>query len=856
MTQPFLTVFAQVQTTSFQTTEFDLPETTTGILLVLFGLAALFGLTFWTSLRDTRFLHVGWRTALLTFRCLVLLLALIILLNPRQRTQTTQIQKSRVGILVDTSLSMAYPATAAVSRPDAEGAATEGANAESADAAEQETRAQAIQRILVESGALDRLSQTHSISVYGFDSTLVGPQAIVSGGQTTFVAEEPSAADGAVQDSEAESGTARVDLASGDQPSQADIQQKWQQILQPRGAETRLGESLHQLIGQMAGRTLSGIVVLSDGRSNAGLDVQSAALRAQRSETRLITAGVGSDQPQVNLWLAGMQSPSDVHRGDPFDVSVTVQGNGLEGQSGVIELYQQTAGSDGKDRRKIEEQAFQFSEEGLPADVSFQQQLSVPGKYEYVAIAKLSDEEFRELSLDDNQRRREVEVTDRKVKVLVISSGPMRDYQFVRNTLYRHSGIESDVWLQSVEEDSLSFVTQEAEKLLTEFPATEAELFEYDVIVAFDADWSLLSSPQQKHLNRWVDEHSGGIIFVAGELFTPELARDAEKYRDVAVLYPVILGRMLSELSVTQRADKAWPVQLTPEGRGSEFLKIADATGKADVDLWKQFRGIYRSYPVRGVRDGAVVLAKYGNPRARTQDGQPPFLASQFYGKGRTMFVSSAETWRLREISAEGHQRFWTSLIREVGQGRRSRGRSRGLLLLDRTEVSPGQTVTIRAQLYDSRMQPLQRESVPLSIIDADGRPVAVPDALRGDPRRPGQYVNTFRPGRQGQFRMTVPVPESSDVLQANIEVVLPNLESEDPSQNVELLTRLTQETGGEYLGLQELVEKLPELLVDRTEPVVVDEQLKTLWDRQWLMWLMVGLLSLEWGLRRMVRLS
>ncbi len=96
---------------SFQTTEFDLPESTFSILLLLVGLVALFGVAIWTSLRDSRFLKTGWRGGLLVLRLLVLVSILVVLLNPRQRTQTTQIQKSRVGVLVDTSLSMAYPVT-------------------------------------------------------------------------------------------------------------------------------------------------------------------------------------------------------------------------------------------------------------------------------------------------------------------------------------------------------------------------------------------------------------------------------------------------------------------------------------------------------------------------------------------------------------------------------------------------------------------------------------------------------------------------------------------------------------------------------------------------------------------------
>ncbi|MEZ6059538.1 MAG: hypothetical protein R3C19_04165 [Planctomycetaceae bacterium] len=845
-----MTTFAQTsafETEFYRTTEFDLPGSTAGLLALAAGLVVVFGLAIRTSLRDSRFLSNGWRVALLLPRLLVLLLVLAILFNPRQRTQTTQIQKSRVGVLLDTSLSMAYAVRDA-----------ESSDVQSASTEPPLTRAGEFQSAFVDGGLLKQLGETHAVSLYTFDSVLSGPLALYSDGELTFAQVEDGAGETVADEAgggDLPSDAARVSL-SNTQASPDNAGQRWSEIVQPRGAETRLGEALHQLIGQMSGRTLSGIVVFSDGRSNAGLDAQVAATRAERSETRVITVGLGGVRPQVNIWIAGMQSPSDVHNGDPFDISVIVQGNGAAGAAGTVTLFRQSAGSDGSDRQKAAEQRFELSEEGLPSEVTFQQQLDVPGNYEYIASVELSGSAVAELTLDDNERRREIEVTDRKLRVLLISSGPMRDYRFVRNTLFRHSGIDSDVWLQTVTDENLGMVSQEATRLLIEFPKTEAELFEYDVIVTFDPDWSRLSSEQQTFLNRWVAEHSGGLVVVAGEIFTPELAANTEKYRDIAVLYPVVLNRLLSELKVTQRADEPWPIQLTPEGRASDFLRITDAEGNAGTNLWQVFRGIYRSYPVRSVRDGAVVLARYGNPRARTEEGQPPFLASQYYGSGRTMFVGSAETWRLRGISPEGYQRFWTSLIREVGQGRRRRGRSRGLLLLDRTEVSPGQPVTIRAQLYDSRMQPLQTESVPVSIVDAGGRPVAVPDTLRGDARRPGQYVSVFRPSRQGSYRVTLPVPESSDMLQANIEVVLPNLESENPSQNVSLLTRLAADTGGQYLTMDQLSEQLARLLPDRSEPIVVDEQLTTLWDRRWLMYLMIALLSAEWALRRVVRLS
>lgn len=589
----------EADTRAFTSTELDLPESTPGILIAVAGLAALFTITIRTSLRDTRFLSRTARTLLLVPRLLVLALLLIVLLNPRTRTQLSRLEKSRVGIVIDTSLSMQWPATDPAPANSTSGsAATPGTAAPGTPepaSAVGESRSDAVIRKLLVSPVLEELSRDHSVSVYTFDSTLTGPWAIISEGTVRFVSPE-AAADAA----DATSASA-ADAPEGSTPVAAvtlgnevvaatpvplnapQLAQRWQQVLQPRGIETRMGESVYQLVGQLAGRTLSGVVVVSDGRSNAGLDAEPARLRAERSGTRLLSVGVGSLRPQLNLRLAGMQSPEDVHQGDPFDLQVAIQGSAAVGQSAVVKLFQQSAGSNGSDRRQVAEETASIPEDGLPTGIRFTQTLSVPGRYDFIARVE-SASGTAEITLTDNERRRTIEVTDRKMQVLIISSGPMRDYQFVRNTLFRHSGVTSDVWLQSVTEENSGMVSQEARRLLTKFPATEAELFEYDVIVAFDPDWSQLSVEQQSFLNRWVSEHSGGLVVVAGEIFTPRLAENPDATRDVSVLYPVLLARVAPGLQSPQRADEAWPVVPTAEGRVAEFLKIADEQGNADIE--------------------------------------------------------------------------------------------------------------------------------------------------------------------------------------------------------------------------------------------------------------------------------
>jgi hypothetical protein len=99
-----------------------------------------------------------------------------------------------------------------------------------------------------------------------------------------------------------------------------------------------------------------------------------------------------------------------------------------------------------------------------------------------------------------------------------MAGGPMRDFIFLRNQLYRDKEVVSDVWLQSGKPG----ISQEAHEILYKFPETEEELFEYDAIVAFDPDWEQLSAEQVMLLERWVAEKAGGLVIVTGPVFTPQ----------------------------------------------------------------------------------------------------------------------------------------------------------------------------------------------------------------------------------------------------------------------------------------------------------------------------------------------
>ncbi|NBX30996.1 hypothetical protein EBR04_11240, partial [bacterium] len=87
----------------------------------------------------------------------------------------------------------------------------------------------------------------------------------------------------------------------------------------------------------------------------------------------------------------------------------------------------------------------------------------------------------------DDVQAADIEVVERITQVLIVSSGPGREYQFLRNLLHRDRTFAVDVLLGT----ATSGVAQDARRMLDAFPASDEALAAYDAIVAIDPDWRL-----------------------------------------------------------------------------------------------------------------------------------------------------------------------------------------------------------------------------------------------------------------------------------------------------------------------------------------------------------------------------
>jgi hypothetical protein len=410
-------------------------------------------------------------------------------------------------------------------------------------------------------------------------------------------------------------------------------------------------------------------------------------------------------------------------------------------------------------------------------------------------------------------------------------------------------------------------MSQEADKLLGEFPSTREDMFEYDCVVAFDPDWKLLNSTQLGVLEKWVGEQGGGLIVAPGPV---DAGRGVDSWIQdpgmtiVRNLYPVdFFGRLGVTENNMYASTEPWPLEFTREGMSADFLWLADSA-VASNEAWKAFPGVYSYYPVRGPKPGATVYARFSDPRVSQNGEGPVYFAGQFYGAGRVFYLGSTEMWRLRGNNEEYFTQFYTKLIRNVAQGRLMRGSNRGVLLIGQDRYMLGNTVEIRAQLTNIRLEPLEAQTVSVQVRQPDEKTQTV--VLRADPSRLGAFIGQFTALQEGTYQLDLAIPESdNEHLTRRVQVKASDLERENPRRNDAVLGTIAKGTGGKYyIGLNAALAPatgvpLVEELKDRTCVVVRPETPDPKKDEEWLRWLMVGLcgvLCLEWLIRRLLKLA
>ncbi|MCC9655463.1 VWA domain-containing protein [Rhodopirellula halodulae] len=648
----------------------------------------------------------------------------------------------------------------------------------------------------------------------------------------------------------------------------------WDQIIVAGGAQSRIGDALRSVLVDHDPTTLAGVIVITDGQNNGGATLTSALALARRGEVPVYPVGMGSSQPPTNIRVVDLEVPRRVYPGDKFVVASVLQATGTSEMEVDVELVDALDNEGAADEGSangsttlpggvvLETQRITLQPDATLTDLRFEIEPQTVGRRRLAVRVVVPAEDRNDT---DNMQTARYEVVARKLRVLAIAGGPTREYRFVRNLLYRDESVQLDVWLQT----GMQGMSQDADELLSAFPATAEDLFEYDAVVMFDPDWSAIDASSLDLLDRFLTEQAGGLVLVAGPVFHPKISGDRSDGRSnqIGAFFPVNLatrGPLLG--GGRQGGSDSWPLEFTPEASQAEFLWVADSPEES-FGTWQEYGGVYDYVGVKSAKPGAKVYAYFSDPTTEVSGSLPIFLASQFYGAGRVFFQGSGEVWRLRAAGDRYFDSYYTKLIRWVSEGRLLRDSNRGVLLVDSDRAMVGQNITLRAVLVDDQFQPLTEPSVTAKLLAPDGKIKDLKLTPAADSPRGGTYTGNFVATKSGSYEIQLAVGDALDeqLLRQSVQVRLPTSELERPRRADDELENLAAATRGEYVrvddsvAMQTVQSKLNEAIVPQSQVTLLagtPDAAFTLRRNAILMWLIASVLTFEWITRRLHRLA
>jgi uncharacterized membrane protein len=591
-----------------------------------------------------------------------------------------------------------------------------------------------------------------------------------------------------------------------------------------------LAAALAETVERYRGRTVAGIIVLSDGgETNPG--GPAAPIATPIFALGLGTATAGRDREVLSVTAA--EAVLDRSRVD-LSVSAVSHGQGTT----PIELRLIENG------RPLEVRRATPAAEGTPVRETFH---VTPGAGAATVYTVEIPSAAGELVPENNTRSVLVQPPARARRLLLVQGAPGFEHSFLQRAWSSDTGLEIDSVVRKGrnEQGGDTFYVQAGPRgtsLASGYPATRAELFAYDAVVLANVAGSSLTSAQLEATRDFVAKRGGGLLVLGAQSFLRQGLVDTP-IEEVLPLDLADRGRGVLPASATPPRG-ANRVALTAAGAAHPIMQLT-ADGDETRKRWEAVPALSSVAPLGGPRPGASVLAVTSGP-----GGAPRALvAVQRFGSGRAMVFTGEASWRWRMMlpaTDRSYDTFWCQSARWLALPAGD-----PVTVLAPEAASPGENITWRVMARDADFEPLGNATVDVRVTGPDGRVETLPAAADAA-ARDGSFLAHQRPAGNGVYRATAEVRQEgkpSIVATASLLVGGADAEMADPRLNVRVLQRMAAASGGRLIEASDLA-ALPAQLRAAVPAAVVAAR-RDLWHNGWSFAALVLLLAGEWLLRR-----
>jgi uncharacterized membrane protein len=662
----------------------------------------------------------------------------------------------------------------------------------------------------------------------------------------------------------------------------------------PDDGDTQLAPALRQLARRLGREAPAGLVIVSDGRVRDPdkLDEMAAVWRRLRVPVHVVPVGRAGGGGDVAIVAA--IAPAKARKQSEVTVHVFLRSFGFAGQRSELRL--QSLDDAGNVRRSLATLPLTLQDGVQPVSLSFHIEPGLKRMRLYVPPAP------GDLSPANNEFPLEIELDRTKIRVLVLEGsegGFFRafnrvgggnpdedadaDYAPFRDALVADRDIQCTVYQVPPGAAPRRIVTSGTTNLPTAFPQTAAELLAYDALVLSNVSREALPDEVLGWVEEWIGKRGGGLLMAGGPR-----SFGAGGWTGAAI------ERML-------------PVEF---GGASDWESSRAAVEPVGVELhavWRLFederatRAALKTLPESSGRNAWVRVKPQSGTTLGAQKGsggtRAPLLAVGAYGRGRTAALAVPLSAGLapaftRQWGESGDNRHFAKFARNLVYWLTEDsaiGRRRLFAVTDKRFYRPGETVAISAQTFDESATRTGRYRVvtmleprSLTATELPPCPVKWPSArprlsgesgplaawgeeieLHLDPNNKDHVLElplteTLSGGGQGvAFKLELTAyegPTQIDSSSLDVQVLGDPQEQQNPLPNREFLAAFARTTGGrEFTDGASLATALLNLPVAEGPQSV---RRTPVWNREWLLGGLIGVLAAEWFLRRWLGLA
>jgi hypothetical protein len=551
-----------------------------------------------------------------------------------------------------------------------------------------------------------------------------------------------------------------------------------------------LNKGIQNVVNEFEGRNLAGVILVSDGIYNAGASPLYTPVRVP-----VYSVGLGDTTLRVDLILKNVAFNKVTYQGNKFPLKAQVLMQGIGNQEISVSVIK-----DGKtlsNEKKIT---------GTRSLVDFDFQLDAIGKgiQRYDISVKPLDQEYNKRN---NTTSIFIEVVDGKKKILLVAPAPHPDIKALRGVVEKNSNYEFIIHIPGIAEADASYLKP------------------------------------------------GGADLVIFHQVADKAGRTLPVYNALSKSSSSVLLLIGSQTNLRQLPSYQIPIQFDAKGQWDEVTPIVNNEFR-DFGFSENSNGIFSRYPPVQVPFGKFTYPPKANVLLYQRIGSVatdrPLLFSWEDGdkKVATLIGEGLWRWRLNEFADHGNTERFDELFSKLIQylsTLEDKRKFRSFPL--QNEFSDSEPVVIESQVYNDLFELVYGNTVQLQLRDEQGKVT--------------NYSYTTSPGgsryrigglKEGvyRFKATTRLADKTEEVNSQFLVKALNIEEQNLTADFDLLRKLSTETGGRFYKSDQLSLLASDLEKTKAASLIHSEEtFNQLINLKWVFFLLLGLISTEWFIRK-----